>query len=66
MGHVEYKKQHTVKDAFHVDIEDIVPSLLLGKVEERSTPCNARVVDQNVQFAFPFTELGDESIAPCF
>lgn len=31
-GHVDYKKQHTVKDAFHVDVEDIVPTLLFRKV----------------------------------
>jgi hypothetical protein len=33
---------------------------------ERSTPCDARVVNQDVELVFALPELGDEGVAPGF
>lgn len=53
----------TVEDALHVHSEDVIPTLLLREIVERPSPCNAGVVDENVEFAFPLLELFNESIA---
>lgn len=56
----------TVEKAFNVDSENIVPAFLLGEVIERCAPGDARVIDEDVQFALAFLELCDERIAPGF
>lgn len=63
---VKRKEQHTVENALHIDVEDIVPSLLFREIEERSSPGDARIVHKNVEFAFAFPELSNECVASCF
>lgn len=52
----------TVKYAFHVNVEHVVPSLLFREVEEGASPCDAGVVDENVEFALAIAELLDKRI----
>lgn len=52
----------TVKDAFHVNVEHVVPTLLFRIVEEGTSPGDARIVDENVELVLAFAELLDKRI----
>ena len=66
MEEPENSEKHTVEYALHINVEDIIPSLLFWEVEEWSAPRNAGVVHQYVEFVLAFAELGDERVAACF
>ena len=60
------KKWRTVKDAFNIDVKYVIPSFLLWKIVEWASPGDTRVVHEDMDIVFPFTEFSNESIAPCF
>lgn len=52
----------TVEYALHVHGKDVIPSLLFGEVVVGASPCDARVVDEDMQLLFALFELFDEGI----
>ena len=62
----EYDWELTIKDAFDVDRKHVIPPFLFWKVGKRTSPCDPRIVDEDVEFVFAFFEFIDEGVAPCF
>ena len=52
-----------VELALDVQVEHLVPALVLGKVVAWTAPCEARVVDENIETRRMPRELGSERIA---
>lgn len=60
------KRDGEVELTLDVEVKHLVPTLLLGKVDHRSTPGETRVVDQDVEPGFGLLDLVCEGVTASF
>ena len=56
----------SIKLTFDIQIEHLIPTLLLGEVDHGGTPSQTRVVDQDIQSGLDLLDLFSEGIASSF